>query len=115
MSKGKDGMAKISIKKDDKVVVLAGKGKGQKSKVKVVLPGLSRVIVEKVNLVKRHARATQKNPKGGIVDKEAPIDVSNVQLLCPSCGKRTRIAKRRTEDKKVVRVCKKCAADIDKL
>lgn len=107
-------MIKVSIKKDDKVVVLAGKDKGKKSKVKVVLPKQGRVIVEKVNMVKRHTRPTQKNPQGGIVDKEGTVDISNVQLVCPACGKRTRVSRRRTEDKVLIRVCKKCNADIDK-
>lgn len=105
-------MAKMNIKKDDKVVVLAGKDKGKESTVLRALPEKQRVIVEKVNVVKKALRPTQQNPQGGISSIEAPIHVSNVALICPACNKPTRIAVKR-EDGKKVRYCKKCEKAID--
>ena len=107
-------MAKMNIKKGDKVLVLAGKDKGKESTVLRALPEQQRVIVEKVNITKKALRPTQQNPQGGITSIEAPIHVSNVALVCPSCGKSTRIAVQRDEDGKKVRYCKKCSKAIDK-
>ena len=105
-------MKTYRIRKDDKVMVITGKDAGKIGKVLKVLPKKDRVLVEKVNVAKRHMRP---NPyaqqPGGIVEKEMPIHVSNVMLVCPSCGEATRVARRR-EDGKLVRVCKKCGKDI---
>lgn len=106
-------MAKLSIRTGDKVRVIAGKDKGKEAKVLGTLPHKERVIVERVNMMKKHARATQNNPKGGILEIEAPLHVSNVMLVCPSCSQPTRIGRRR-EDGTRIRTCKKCGADIDK-
>ena len=106
-------MNKMSIKKDDLVVVLSGKDKGKQGKVLSVLPKESKVIVEKVNIVKKALRPTQQNPQGGISSVEAPIHVSNVMLVCPSCKQPTRVSNKRDENGKKVRVCKKCGKDID--
>lgn len=106
-------MAKLSIRTGDKVRVIAGKDKGKEAKVLATIPHKERIIVERVNMMKKHARATQQNPKGGILEIEAPLHVSNVMLVCPSCSQPTRIGRRR-EDGTRIRMCKKCGNDIDK-
>ena len=98
-------MAKMNIRKGDKVKVLTGKDKGKESNVMRALPEQQRVVVEKVNLVKKTMRPTQQNPQGGITTKEAAMHVSNVALICPSCKQATKIAVKRDEGKKV-RYCK---------
>ncbi|MDI6822365.1 MAG: 50S ribosomal protein L24 [Actinomycetota bacterium] len=108
-------MARLKARKGDKVLVIAGKDKGKKGKILVALPKRERVIVEGVNVVKRHTRPTQRNPQGGIIEKESAIHVSNVQLICPNCGQPTRIGKREISEGKRVRICKKCGQDIDKV
>ena len=105
-------MAKMNIKKDDKVRVLAGKDKGTEGTVLRALPAQQRVVVEKVNIVTKAKHPTQANPQGGLQHVEAPIHVSNVALVCPKCNQATRVGVKRTDGKKV-RVCKKCGADID--
>ena len=102
----------LHVKKGDTVVVLAGKDKGKQGEVKRALPQDNRVVVEKVNMVKKAMRPTQANPQGGISTLEAPLHASNVMLVCPSCNKPTRIGHREVDGKKV-RVCKKCGKDID--
>lgn len=105
-------MTKLSIRTGDKVRILAGKEKGKEGKVLATLPHKERVIVERVNMVKKATRPTQSNQKGGILEIEAPLHVSNVMLLCPKCSEATRIGRRREEGTRV-RVCKKCGNDID--
>ncbi len=105
-------MTKLSIRTGDKVKILAGKEKGKEGKVLATLPHKERVIVERVNLIKKATRPTQNNPKGGILEIEAPLHVSNVMLICPKCSAPTRIGRRR-EDGVRIRVCKKCGNDID--
>lgn len=105
-------MNSLSIKKGDTVVVLAGKDKGKTGSILAVSPKTNRVIVKDVNIVKKHKKARNTQQKSEIVSMEAPIDASNVMLVCSSCNKATRIAK--TEiDGKHVRVCKKCGASLD--
>ncbi len=107
-------MLHMRIKKDDKVMVIAGKDKGKIGKVLNVNSKKGLVLVEKVNMVKRHTKGNpyQQQP-GGIIEKEAPIAVSNVQALCNACTKPTRIGYRFTEDGKKVRFCKKCNEILD--
>jgi large subunit ribosomal protein L24 len=105
-------MAKLSIRTGDRVRVLAGKDKGKEAKVLAVYPHKQRVVVERVSLVKKAARPTQKNPKGGILEIESSIHASNVALVCPKCSQPTRIGRRREEGVRV-RQCKKCGNDID--
>ena len=105
-------MAKMNIKKGDKVKVLAGKDRGAVSTVIRAFPAQQRVMVEKVNMVTKAQHPTQQNPQGGLIKLEAPIHVSNVQLVCPKCNEATRVNNKRV-DKKKIRVCKKCGADID--
>ncbi|RLD18180.1 MAG: 50S ribosomal protein L24 [Caldiserica bacterium] len=100
------------IKKKDKVVVIAGKDKGKIGEVLKVIPKRNRVIVSKVNIVKRHRRPTANEP-GGIIEKEAPIHISNVMILCPHCDKKTRVGFKIIEGSRKVRFCKKCGEIID--
>jgi len=106
-------MTKLSIRTGDKVKVIAGKDKGKEAKVLATLPYKERVIVERINMVKKATRPTQRNPQGGILEIEAPIHVSNVMLICPSCSQPTRIGRQRVEGTRV-RVCKKCGNAVDK-
>ncbi|NOX20954.1 MAG: 50S ribosomal protein L24 [Nitrospirae bacterium] len=103
----------LRIKKDDNVVVIAGKEKGKKGRVIAVIPKKQRVIVEKVNIIKRHMRPSQKYTQGGIIEKEGPIHISNVMLICPRCDTPTRIGNKILEDGRKLRVCKKCKEVID--
>lgn len=105
-------MAKLSVKKGDNVLVIAGKDKGKTGKILVSYPEDSRVLVEKVNIVTKAKKPKSAQEKGGIFKEEAPIDASNVMVLCPSCGKATRVAHTVVDGKKV-RTCKKCGASLD--
>jgi large subunit ribosomal protein L24 len=103
---------RLKIKKNDNVIVIAGNEKGKTGKVLKVFPKEQRVIVEGVNIVKRHTRPSQKNPQGGIIKKEAPIHISNVMLIDPKTNERTRVGSKiildeNTGKKKIVRVSKK--------
>ncbi len=99
---------KLNVRKGDKVVVITGKDAGKQGKIIEVDPKRNRVIVEGVNVVKRHSRPTRKLPQGGIQEKEAPISRSNVMLICGRCHKPTRVGKRILDDGSKVRICKKC-------
>ncbi len=101
----------MNIKKDDKVVVLSGKDKGKQGKVLVVNPKAGKVIVEGVNVATKHQKARQQGQEGGIIKVETPIYASKVQLVCPKCGKNTRVGHKIADGKKT-RVCKKCGAEI---
>ena len=105
-------MNKMSIKKDDLVVVLSGKDKGKQGKVLEVMPKERKVLVEKVNVVSRHTKPRKQGDQGGIIQKEAPIYACKVQRVCPKCGKPTRAAHKVQADGKKVRICKKCGAEI---
>ena len=105
-------MPGMNVRRDDTVKVIAGKDKGKEGKVLRALPKKGRVVVEKVNVVKKAMRPTQANPQGGISSMEAPIHVSNVMLVCPKCNAATRVGFSR-KDGKVTRLCKKCGAEID--
>ena len=107
-------MSKMRIKKGDTVRVIAGKDAGKEGKVLSRDLGKDRVIVEKINFVTKSVRPSQKDPRGGLVKKEAPLSASNVMLVCPKCGKATRVSRKFTADGKKVRVCKKCGEIIDK-
>ncbi|MDH5405079.1 MAG: 50S ribosomal protein L24 [Candidatus Aminicenantes bacterium] len=104
------------IKKDDNVLVIAGKDKGKKGKVLRVSPKDSKAIVERINFVMKHTRANpSKNIKGGLLEREAPIHVSNLKIICRECGEPTRVSFTQLEDGKKVRICKKCKGILDKL
>ena len=104
-------MNKMSIKKDDLVVVLSGKDKGKQGKVLEVQPKAGKVVVEKVNMVSRHTKPRRQGEEGGIMKREAAIYASKVQVVCPKCNKGTRIAHKIEGDKKI-RVCKHCGAEL---
>ncbi len=99
------------IKKDDKVLVISGKYRGKKGKVLRVLPSQRKVMVEGVNLAKRHVRPKKSGEKGQIVEMPAPFDISNVKLICSSCNKPTRVGYK-IEGKKKTRICKKCGKEV---
>lgn len=105
-------MAKLSIKTGDNVVVIAGKDSGKQGKVLAVSPKTSRVIVEGVNIINRHTKPRSAQDQGGIIKREGPISASNVMVICPVCGKATRVHHKEV-DGKMVRVCK-CGEVLDK-
>ncbi|MBQ9252846.1 MAG: 50S ribosomal protein L24 [Clostridia bacterium] len=111
----------MHVKSNDTVIVISGKDKGKKGKISAAFPKLNRVTVEGVNVVTKHQKARNQMQPGGIIHKEMPIDASNVMLVCPKCGKPARVAHKVTlvaddngkQHRKMVRVCKKCNAEID--
>ncbi|MDD5799233.1 MAG: 50S ribosomal protein L24 [Coriobacteriales bacterium] len=103
-------MPKMNVHKGDKVQVISGKDKGKQGEVLRAIPDEHKVVVKGVAVVKKAQRPTQQGQQGGFVTKEAAIDVSNVMLICPSCGKPTRVGHARNEKNHTVRVCKKCGA-----
>ena len=105
-------MSKLYIKKDDTVVVLAGEDKGKTGKVLKVLVEKNRAVVEGVNIVSKSAKPSAKNPQGGIIKQEAPVHISNLSLIDPKSGKATRVAIKKTEDGKKVRIAKKSGEEI---
>jgi large subunit ribosomal protein L24 len=104
----------VSLRKGDQVKVIAGRDKGKTGKVLSVEQGADQCTVERVNLVKRHTRPNPaKNIKGGIVEREGPIHVSNVAVVCPGCSRTTRVAHRFLADGSKTRVCRRCGATLD--
>jgi len=102
------------LKKNDEVYILRGKDRGKTGRVLIVMPTRQRIVVEGVQMIKRHTRPNpQKNIKGGIVEKEASIHISNVAIVCKNCKKHTRIANKILADGQVTRACKKCGATIE--
>lgn len=101
----------MKVKKSDQVLIISGKDRGRKGKVLQVFPKENRILVEGINLRKKHQRPRRMGEKGQIVELPAPIRVSNVKLICPKCGKTTRVRYKITESKKY-RVCKKCGQEI---
>jgi large subunit ribosomal protein L24 len=101
----------MNIRKGDRVKVITGKDKGVESVVMRALPAKHKIVVEKVAIVKKAQRPTQANPQGGLIEKEMPIDVSNVMLICPKCKRPVRVSSH-SEDGKKIRTCKKCGAEI---
>jgi large subunit ribosomal protein L24 len=104
---------KLHVKKEDTVIVITGKDKGKKGRVIEAYPRQNRVLVEGVNIVKKHAKPSQSNPQGGILNQEASIHVSNVMLIDPKSGKPTRVGYKVLENGKKVRVAKKSGEIID--
>lgn len=101
------------IKKNDTVRVIAGKDKGKTGKVLRVIPKKGRAVVEKLNIVKRHLRPSEQARQGGILEREAPIEMSNLMVICSKCTDPTRVGYRVLDDDKKVRFCKKCHELID--
>jgi len=103
------------IRRNDTVLVTAGKDRGKRGRVLKINPDTNRVLVEGVNIISRHTRPNPgKNIKGGIMKREAPLHASNVQLVCPECGARTRIGHKILGDGRKVRTCRKCEGVVDK-
>lgn len=107
-------MAKLHVKKDDMVKIIAGKEKGKTGKVLRVFPAKGRVVVENLNIIKRHTRPTQIKPDGGIIEKEAALSIANVMLICGSCNEPARTGIRTLDDGSKARYCKKCNEIVDK-
>jgi large subunit ribosomal protein L24 len=101
----------MKIKKNDAVLIISGKYKGKTGKVEKSMPKNNKVIISGVNIAKKHTKPTRKNPKGGIIEINVPIDVSNVMLICPKCNKKTRIGNKWINKRKI-RYCKKCNEEI---
>ena len=103
------------VRKNDTVIVVGGKDRGKRGRVLRVIPDRNRIIVEGINIIKRHTRPNpQKNIKGGVVEREASLHASNVQIVCPECGAPTRIGHELLGDGRKVRVCRKCDGAVDK-
>ncbi|MEQ1911154.1 MAG: 50S ribosomal protein L24 [Vicinamibacterales bacterium] len=103
------------IRKNDNVLVITGKNRGTRGRVLRVDPVKNRLVVEGVNMIKRHTKPNpQKNIKGGVVEREASLHASNVQLVCPECGKQTRVGRKILGDGRKVRICRKCEGVVDK-
>jgi len=103
------------IRKNDNVLVTSGKDRGKRGRVLRVLPDKNRLVVEGVNFIKRHTKPNpSQNVKGGVVEREAALHASNVQLVCPECGAPTRVGRRLLEDGRKVRICRKCEGVVDK-
>ncbi|MDD5551999.1 MAG: 50S ribosomal protein L24 [Candidatus Pacebacteria bacterium] len=105
----------MKIKKEDNVLITAGKDRGRKGKVFKIFPKQNKIIVEGLNIIKKHVRPKKEGEKGQIVDMPRPIDVSNVKLICPKCKKPTKVGYKIKKDKdkqKKYRLCKKCNAEI---
>ncbi|OGG45604.1 MAG: 50S ribosomal protein L24 [Candidatus Handelsmanbacteria bacterium RIFCSPLOWO2_12_FULL_64_10] len=98
----------MRIRHNDTVEVLSGEDRGKKGRVLAVFPGRSRAIVEGVNFIKRHTKPNRNNPKGGIVEKEASVHLSNLMLICPKCNTRSKVRADRAEGGSRVRVCRSC-------
>jgi large subunit ribosomal protein L24 len=103
------------IRKNDNVVVITGKDRGKRGRVLKVVPDKNRLLVEGVNIIKRHTKPNpQRNIKGGLVEREAALHASNVQLVCPECSQPTRLGSKILGDGRKVRVCRKCEGVVDK-
>lgn len=103
----------LSIKKNDTVLVVIGKEKGKRGRVLSIYPSKDQLLIEKINMIKKHMKPSRKYTQGGIIEKEAPLHISNVMLICPKCNKPTRIGNSLLQDGMKVRMCKKCREVID--
>lgn len=103
----------LRVKKNDTVIVMSGKEKGKRGRVISVFPSKERVIIENVNIIKKHMKPNRQYTQGGIISKEGTLHISKVMLVCPKCNKPTRISHAFVDNSKKVRVCKKCKEVID--
>ena len=106
-------MVKVHVKTGDLIEVLSGDDRGKRGKILEVIPKKGRVIVDGINIQKKHTRPSQSNPQGGVIESPGPIDASSVGLVCPSCKKPSRTGHQRGRDGDVVRVCRRCNKAID--
>ncbi len=103
------------VRRNDTVIVITGKNRGKRGRVLKLLPERNRVVVEGVNFIKRHTRPNpSRNIKGGVVEREASLHASNLQLVCPECGAQTRVGRRLLGDGRKVRICRKCEGVVDR-
>ncbi len=103
------------VRRNDTVIVIAGKDRGKRGRVLKLLPERNRVVVEGANIIKRHTRPNpSRNIKGGVVEREASLHASNLQLVCPDCGAQTRVGRRLLGDGRKVRICRKCDGVVDR-
>jgi large subunit ribosomal protein L24 len=108
-------MGALFVRKEDRVMVIAGKDRGKSGRVLRVIPDRTRAVVEGVAFVKRHTRPNpSRNIKGGIVEREASVHVSNLKVICSECNEPTKVGRSRLEDGRKVRVCRKCKGILDK-
>jgi len=103
----------LSVKKNDTVLVIAGREKGKKGRVLSIYPSKGRLLIEKINMIRKHMKPTRKYAQGGIIEKEAPLHISNIMLICPKCNKPTRISNTHLQEGRRVRMCKKCREVMD--
>jgi len=103
----------LSVKKNDTVLIIAGREKGKRGRVLSVYPSKDRLLIEKINMIRKHMKPTRKYAQGGIIEKEAPLHISNTMLICPKCNKPTRISNTQLQDGRKVRMCKKCREVMD--
>jgi large subunit ribosomal protein L24 len=106
-------MSNVNVKKGDNVFVIAGKDKGRRGKVQRVSPRDQTIIIEGINLAKKHAKPTKANPQGGVIDKAMPVHIAKIKLICSGCDKPTRIGKDQAVDGSQVRVCRLCGRTLD--
>ena len=106
-------VAKMKIKKGDVVMVIAGRERGKTGKVLSLRPDIAKLTVEKLNMIKRHTKPNQKTRQGGIIEREAPLAISNVMFLCANCNNPVRLGLKLLEDGRRVRMCKKCKEVIE--
>ena len=106
---------KNSLKKDDIVQVITGKEKGKKGKVLAFFSESGKVTIEKLNMLKKHVKSDGKSRQAGIVENEGPVHMSNVLIVCDKCGKGVRVKRKKLEDGKRVRICRKCEEVIDRV
>lgn len=104
---------KHRLKKGDIVILISGDDRGKKGKILNMNKKKNSIIVEGANLIKKHVRPRRQGEQGGIIEKESPVHISNLKLICPKCGEPTRVQKTRLENKKNIRVCNKCNEFID--
>jgi len=105
---------RFPLKKNDLVMVVSGKEKGKSGRVLRVFQQKNRIIIEKINFIKKHTRASGQTRQGGIVEKEAPVHISNVMIICEKCNLPVRVGKKILDDGKKVRMCRKCGEILDK-
>jgi len=107
-------LIKTNLRKGDSVRIITGKEKGKEGKILQVLKESNKVLVEQLNLIKKHTKPNAKYPKGGIVDREGALQISNVMILCRKCDKPSRIAAKLLDDGEKIRVCRRCGEVLDK-
>ncbi len=103
----------LKIKKSDKVIVISGKEKGKQGRILSIMPKKNRVIIERVNMIKRHMKPSRQYSQGGIIEKEGALHISKIMLVCPRCQKPSRISNHILDDGRKVRLCKRCKEVID--